>query len=496
MPARLLRTALLIVTGLLVSGAADALAQSAGGAASGDSPFRVLQSTSGSKGELKGGRYRVLDPRTVFRVPEDTTIIVHFEWTGPRGPHHFAGTWRGPNNSSSTTEFDYVAQDSRFSAYWELTVPGSIPKGQWTLEARIDGAPAGVHGFEITGMDAAAPVAGPPARAPLTRQEAFARALAAAVRIEAFDAGGSRLALAAGVILDEATVATSLTAVNGAARVRIYGAGGLLAEVQEAIGWNRREDWMLFRVPLESADTVARAREPVQAGDGCFSVSSGAEGMLAAAHGELVGLNEYENAGPRISVSFFGAPGAPGAPVINEFGDGIGMVTAGLLPGARGFSMTALALDGSAPHSLVVPFERLGPAGQPTPLSVLAQRGVFIPPVTHGRQVMSGGFASAVKQAGAATQPIDQRLEFLRTDKAVTVFVSWSPAERFKGVSVLRLFDMDNRLLAETKPAKLNMRPGDLKMSAWQFTTPAPGTYRADVLLGADIAWRGYFKVK
>ena len=107
------------------------------------SPYRLLKSISGSKGEIKGGRYVVLDPRTAFRVPEDTTVVVYFEWLGPAGKHQLAGTWRGPSNTSTTSSFEYVAKESAFSAFWELTLPASAPRGAWALEATIDGFPAG-----------------------------------------------------------------------------------------------------------------------------------------------------------------------------------------------------------------------------------------------------------------------------------------------------------------------------------------------------------------
>ena len=47
----------------------------------------------------------------------------------------------------------------------------------------------------------------------------------------------------------------------------------------------------------------------------------------------------------------------------------------------------------------------------------------------------------------------------------MTTFVTWSPAERIKGVTTLRLFDMDNRSLGETKPANILLLARDLMMN-------------------------------
>jgi hypothetical protein len=33
-------------------------------------------------------------------------------------------------------------------------------------------------------------------------------------------------------------------------------------------------------------------------------------------------------------------------------------------------------------------------------------------------------------------------------------------------------------------------------MNHWPMSVPTPGVYRADVMLDANIAWRGYFRVK
>src|SRR5690348_10614930 len=81
----------------------------AGQAAAAAAPvYKVIRSTSGSKGHVQGPAYIVDDPRTVFRVPEDRTVIVHFEWEGPPGKHRMEGLWRNPDGKISTiSEFDY-----------------------------------------------------------------------------------------------------------------------------------------------------------------------------------------------------------------------------------------------------------------------------------------------------------------------------------------------------------------------------------------------------
>ena len=462
------------------------------------SPYRLLKSVSGSKGEIKGGRYVVLDPRNTFRVPEDSTVVVYFEWLGPAGKHQLAGTWRGPSNTSTTSAFEYVAKESAFSAYWELTLPASAPRGAWALEATIDGFPAGVHTFEVSGMDAPAPVAAP-VRVPLTRQEVFARTLESAVTVEALDANGGRLAIGPGFAVDARVVATSFGLINNAVRLRLRGREGPAVESTHLIAWNRRQGWVLVAVEgLGGLRPPTRAAITVQAGDPCYSVGTGQADTLTVASGEVVGTSDVAQSGAGLSISFFTGGGTPGAPVLNEYGEAIGMLTDGALLQSGSLTLMRLGRINDIPSSFAVPISALpsDTTAAPTPLATLAERGLFVPPVTHHRHILSGGFATSLLKKGASTQPLDQRVEFSRHDKTMTTFITWSPAERIKGVTTLRLFDMDNRSLGETKPAKISLRPGDLLMSHWPMNVPPPGVYRADVMLDADIAWRGYFRVK
>jgi hypothetical protein len=167
------------------------------------------------------------------------------------------------------------------------------------------------------------------------------------------------------------------------------------------------------------------------------------------------------------------------------------------MPGIREYA----ALEVSDLSTLRVPVIPAGilhtPAarGPVTPLATIAQRGLFVPPVTMERQVVSAGFATRIVRDGPATRPLDQRYEFSRRDPAVATFVNWLAVDRFKGTASLRVYDIDNQVTAQSTPVKLTLRKGDLKMTSWELPTPGPGIYRVDILLGADVAWRGHLRV-
>ena len=81
-------------------------------------------------------------------------------------------------------------------------------------------------------------------------------------------------------------------------------------------------------------------------------------------------------------------------------------------------------------------------------------------------------------------------------DKAFGVFVMWSPKERLRGLMTVRLFDEENLVVFESKPAKVDFRKDQTLTSSWSLPIPAKaGIYRADVLLNTTPIWRGFLRI-
>ena len=119
------------------------------------------------------------------------------------------------------------------------------PDGAWAFEAEVDGAPAGTHAFEIVHGDATTPAtsaATPPPPVPLTRQEMFARALAATVTVEGLDAKGTSINKGPGAILDGQTFVTAFSVVNGASKVVVRAGSGASGDTTSVVAWDRRRD--------------------------------------------------------------------------------------------------------------------------------------------------------------------------------------------------------------------------------------------------------------
>jgi hypothetical protein len=221
------------------------------------------------------------------------------------------------------------------------------------------------------------------------------------------------------------------------------------------------------------------------------------EGSLSIVSGEVSGMGEVPKLGPRLSIAFNGAV-TPGAPVLNEFGELIAFVPSGPIGDHRVMLSSVLLGNVPAPSAgEIVPISAIPPSnGVTASLADLAAAGAFVPRITEGTQVLSGGFSVSVQHAGARTQPVDQRVEFSQRDQSISTFITWDPKKKFKGMTTGRIYDDENRLLAEFKPIKLSLRPGDLILTSWQMGVPRrPAVYRVDVLLGSDVAWRGYFRV-
>jgi hypothetical protein len=160
---------------LLFPGLPFACAQTTGSTASATTgtPYRVLRSIAGAAGHEDNSKFVMDDARSLFSAGKDSKVIVYFEWDGPLGPHHFEGLWKSPEGKIVLiSDFRYEAKSPRYSGFWTMLLSEGTPSGEWNLEARIDGEPAGTLSFVITGSPVAhvAPVPRPLSLADLYRK--------------------------------------------------------------------------------------------------------------------------------------------------------------------------------------------------------------------------------------------------------------------------------------------------------------------------------------
>jgi len=496
-------TPALVLIGALMCAQAQVPTQTpaAGGAPAAAARFRLITSTSGTKLHQESGRSGIDDPRTIFYVSDDKEVVVYFTWEGPAGAHHFEGVWKNPAGKPVLiSEFDYSPEQSRFGGYFKMLLTESPAIGTWMVEARIDGESAGSHTFQV--IAANRPNDALPTHHILTRAEIYNRATAATVSIENVDQKGARRLVGSGFVIGPGRVLTAFEVIDGATKVRIL-AQGKLVEVNEVQAWNRRQGWAILKVGLENAQSLLRAATPIGVTERCFFLDAAAENNRVLTETFLIGTQELGAAGQRLNIADPFDRRAVGSPLLNDYGEVIGIVGGSLLAGAfpgdtvyasRNATLGAVTRGGLAiPISLVT--ESTGPS---TTVGQLAATGQFMPALSATQNVLSGTLSRGLNRKADPPRVIQERYEFARGDQQLIVFVTWLPEEKRKGIPALHLFDLDNRLIFENAgKKKITVNTNKLSYTAWEVdvSTIPPGIYRVDVLLDTDTVWRTFFRV-
>jgi S1-C subfamily serine protease len=482
----------------------------AGGAQAVEPKFRLLRSVSGSKGSEQGGVFVVADPRTVFYVPEDAQIVAYFEWEGPLGTHQLEGVWKNPEGKVVVlSDFKYEAKQRRFGAYWTLKLSETVPSGVWTIESRIDGELAGTHTFQI--LLAPRPASALPGHRVFSPAEIYRRALEASVFLERLDANGERLGTGTGFFVGATYVVTGFEVVDAASSVRLILSDGRRLLAQGLAGWNRREDWAVLSTPLVEISRLPLAKPNSWAvGDRCYALDVPQEWNRIIVDGNITGQQALAEFGPRLNLSFSLQSQASGSPAFNEYGEVIGIaVRHSMLPGSAsldvlggGFPMNLLSGGTSflVERSLAVPISLVSwPAEStpPTPFAELFRTSQFVAPLVRYRNILRGTLALGLDKKGTLPQAVDEKFQFTRRDGEIVVYLMWDPKERIKSAAYCRMYNLDNRLLADSKPLKVNLNPGRTAVSSWRLAiaTLPPGIYRVDVVLDASPVWRTFFRI-
>ncbi len=455
-------------------------------------PVHVLKISAGPAGKEADGAFLLTEERTIFSRSDDREVIVLFQWEGAAGAHKLAAQWRSPDgNLGSTSSVDYVAKDRRFGVYWRLPISPVMPLGSWSIETTVDGQPAGRLSFEIKDERVVAAVV----KRPLSQSELYERLSQSFVVIERIGARGRQLEGAAGLAVS-GRVYTSLAAIDSAEAVYGVTADGKRLPLTDVVGLNRRQDWtVLAGVPASGEPLGVAAADGVKVGDRVFSMEGGAVGSRVLVEGTLTGQSESPSAGRRMLITLLTGPGTIGAPVVNEYGELIGIIGGVGMPGAtRLIELLRARAETRALTLIPLNLIRFNPDQPGQSIATLLQKGELVAPLVGEEHVVSGGFAKAIGKA-QTVQAIDQREQFSSQDKTFVTYVSWNPQVRVRGQGMIRVFDIDNRPVAESAPGKVDVRKGQFVLSSWTIPVPAPGTYRVETLLDGKPFWRGFVRI-
>jgi len=447
------------------------------------------------------------DPRSVFELGKHTKVIVSFEWEGPMGPHHFEGLWKGPEGKIVLiSDFSYEAKGPRFSGYWSMLLSEGTPSGEWNLEARIDGQPAGAHSFVVTGLPGAPSAS---TSRVLDQSEQYQRAVDASVTIEKIGADGAPFGRGSAFWVGEGRLVTAFDVIDGAASLRIRLRDGSVLTTDQVIAWNRWQDWALLKTQGDSkAILKPGSKDPLKVGDRCVFLDLLPAGARLV-DGSITGRNAFPKAGERLLLASGVTSASFGGPLLDEYGNYVGILGGNVVPGGDPTRMVNLLSDappsratsseitGMAVPSTLLP--DLGATSSPVHLADLAERGEFLDPLIPNKSIQFATLAGAMTKdsPGGGPSPSDYRRVFSHRDNKAVVYVSWQPRAKEKLHSVLRWFDSDNKLISESKPRALSLSPGNWLTTVWEIpVNNIPlGIYRVDLVLNDKTAWRDFFRV-
>ena len=457
-------------------------------------PLHVLKIAGGPSGVEAGGAFVFSEERSVFNRSDDREVIVHFQWEGVPGPHKMVGQWRSPDGGqTSVSTIEYVAKDRRFGAYWRLPVSPGMALGTWSIEATVDGQPAGRFSFEMTDR-ALAPVV---TKRPLTQAELFERLNRMFVVLHRTTANGRDLDTAAGFTVSRGHIYTAMAAIDDVDHVRAVLPGGGTHPVTAAIAWHRRQEWAVVQSQADASGQplAIAAANATQVGDRCFSMEGGLTGGRSLLDGSITGMAAKGSDAPPLLATFVNGAGTPGAPVLNEYGEVIGLIGSGTPGATRLYDLMRLRAQLKGVPVVPLSLIRLRPDAPAAFFTDLRARGELVTALWGDQHVQAGGFAKAITRR-PVTAPQDQRDDFSVRDNTFVVFVTWNPLERIRGQTRLRVYNADNQVVLESKPKKTDVRKGDLTFGSWEVPiTFAPGSYRAEILLDDKPMWRGFVRI-
>jgi len=491
---------------LLLADSLPLLAQQAGGVAASAPQVHLVRGVVGAKGEQRNGSFVMTEPRSTFYVPDDREVVVYFVWEGVVGKHHCEGTVRGPNGQfANMSSFDYNASQPRFAGYWKVPLSDGTSPGTWVFETHVDGEPAGQLTFQV--VPGAKPANLPIAPTLPTTAEIYKLALSASVGVDALDPTGKLLKHGSGVFFKQGFIATSFRVVEGASALRLRFSDGKELRVNQLAAWNRRQDWAALAVD-SSSPAILKTASPKSwnIGDRCYWLDVNPDGSRVIRDGQIVGTQSPAQFGDRINISGIYNRWSLGGPLVNEEGQMIGLL-GGALPDAL-LSDLGSDLQSNSPDLIMSTLGGIAiganllsanSPGSPKSLSDMLAAGDMMAVISKSQMInfglLSDGPASDPKKHAAVQR--NWKSTFQRGDTSAVAIIAFDNAENIKSTTTIKLYDLDNRLVATGTTEKLNIPRGQPAERTWTIPLaklPA-GFYRIDILVADDIAWRQYFKI-
>jgi hypothetical protein len=134
----------------------------------------------------------------------------------------------------------------------------------------------------------------------------------------------------------------------------------------------------------------------------------------------------------------------------------------------------------------------------PASLAVLTSRGELAPLVVKSEAIQYMMVTSAVgRDSGNLPLPRSEKQIFSVRDKQAAAYVNWQSSRKEKVSYSLRLFNVDNKLLASSKAREISLSPGRYASTTWNLPVGmlSPGIYRVDLLVNDTTSWREFIRI-
>lgn len=501
--------------GFFVCAAAALLAQEA--------QFQVVRQVSASSGYPRGSEFVTEDERSTFTVPKDKELVVFFKWNGPTGKHTLEGFWKKPDGrTAEVSPIELNVPVSPFAAFWRYNLNPQMEPGEWKLEVKIGGQPAGVHKFTIVSempvlaaSGAAAPAVSTPAP---TTKEIYEKATRAVVRIEKLDPQGQRFGSYLGFVYADGLIATAFQAIDGASSLRIIGPSGERQQVTSVRAWSRKNDWVLIPANTTGLSLLPKAAS-WNVADTAMILDPREGGSLVIGSVNLAGKQTDKELGERILVDVDLPLGTIGGPLLNLSGEVIAVVGGSNYPGwaAQRFPaaserilwiqsfisgpqlltrVAAVAVRNIPEGAAKLTDNTLAELGQSQALTPIVSRDLDLndcvltaidpTPTAPGKKP---------KKQGVIERP--QATSEFQRGKDLAIVVSWIPRKSRKIMLSSAIYDADNRTVVKQLEAKVSLDANGEQRSQVTYKTDAltPRQYRVDLMVDGAPSCRAFFRV-
>jgi hypothetical protein len=450
--------------------------------------LRLRSAAAGPGGTVVNGRFVLSEERAAFSKADDKEMVASFEWEGTPGVHRMVATWRGPDGTvSSSPPVEYQAKDRRFGAYWRFAISPAMAIGNWSVDVAVDGQPGGRVNFEVKGE----PVPTVAKKRVLTQAQLFDALNAVHIILQRSTSTGRSLQPAAAMLGSNGRLHTVASAIDEADRIQAYPAQGSARPITSLIAWSRPARWAVLSGGDAASPSQLQTANPndIKIGDRCYAMDGSPTGARVLLEGAVSGRTT--GAQPAWIVTFQNGFARAGSAVLNESGEILGLVDSPTQ------LFESLKAQDEMRGSRLIDYAEFKVPENPTSVSLdeMRARGELMTPVLGEAHVLSGGFAVAISR-GPTIAPTDQRTEFSTTEKDFTVFVTWSPQDRLKGMMSMKLFNTENHKVLQTNPKKSDLKKQDLVLASWRIPMlSTAGVYRADVMMDDKVMWRGYVRL-